>query len=164
MSELYKILCRTDIYIPDLCEGFRPKPYSSLLTPNMIFWCLKSGKHTVLRCQHCAIFLWHLDRSCASLHTDTHLHLFFPIQSNVSKADVLLTHTHTHTQIIIIICGENMGGDMEGKIYEYANLVTVWNLVEWEMLLPSFIMQRSLLNARQLGLVSSIHPPPPPVI
>lgn len=33
---------------------------------------------------------------------------------------------------------------------------------EWEMLLPSFIMQRSLLNARQLGPDSSLWAPPPP--
>lgn len=32
---------------------------------------------------------------------------------------------------------------------------------EWEMLSPSFIMQRSLLNARQLGLASSLRAPPP---
>lgn len=34
---------------------------------------------------------------------------------------------------------------------------------EWEMLSPSFIMQRSLLNARQLGLASSLCPPIPPL-
>lgn len=33
---------------------------------------------------------------------------------------------------------------------------------EWEMLLPSFIMQRSLLNARQLGPDSSLWAPPHP--
>lgn len=32
---------------------------------------------------------------------------------------------------------------------------------EWEMLSPSFIMQRSLLNARQLGPASSLRAPPP---
>lgn len=114
------------------------------------------------RCQHRAIFLWHLDRSCASLHT--HIYLFFLFQSSVGEADVLLTGK--------IICsggerkkkergGGRWGG--EGKnIWICKSCHSVEPCNEWEMLLPSFIMQRSLLNARQLGPDSSLWAPPPP--
>lgn len=40
----------------------------------------------------------------------------------------------------------------KGKMYEYANLVTLYNLVVSEI---CFIMQRSMLDGRQLGPVSS---------
>lgn len=113
------------------------------------------------RCQHRAIFLWHLDRSCASLHT--HIYLFFLFQSSVGEADVLLTGK--------IICsggerkkkrkGGGRGGGEGKNIWICKSCHSVEPCNEWEMLLPSFIMQRSLLNARQLGPDSSLWAPPP---
>lgn len=56
--------------------------------------------------------------------------------------------------------GERWGG--EGKnIWICKSCHSVEPCNEWEMLLPSFIMQRSLLNARQLGPDSSLWAPPP---
>lgn len=57
--------------------------------------------------------------------------------------------------------GERWGG--EGKnIWICKSCHSVEPCNEWEMLLPSFIMQRSLLNARQLGPDSSLWAPPHP--
>lgn len=51
---------------------------------------------------------------------------------------------------------------MEGKnIWICKSCHSVEPCNEWEMLSPSFIMQRSLLNARQLGPASSLCAPPP---
>lgn len=67
-----------------------------------------------------------------------------------------------------IICGEKKkksgrgGGGKNIWICKSCHSVEPCN--EWEMLSPSFIMQRSLLNARQLGPASSpaCLPPRPP--
>lgn len=76
------------------------------------------------------------------------IYLFPHIFSDVSQADNLLKKSGLKNKTK----KTNTVDGAKGKIYEYANLATLYNLVVSEI---CFIMQRSMLNGRQLGLVSS---------
>ena len=96
----------------------------------MISWCLNRGKHTRSGCTgdvnivpyFCGIWMDHVPLC-------THIYLFLLLQSSVREADVLLTGKKKKKKKIICSEKKKRGGEVEGKIYEYANLVTVWNLV-----------------------------------
>lgn len=117
------IVCKTDLN-SRLLSGFSARAVFFSTDPKHDFLVLKPRKtHTVGVCgdvnivpYFCGIWIDHVPLC-------THIYLFFLFQSGVREADVLLTGKK-------IICGEERRGEVEGKkIYEYANLVTVWNLV-----------------------------------
>lgn len=122
MSLWYKIICKADIHSRPL-SGFYAQAVFFSTDPEHDFLVLKPWKtHTVRVFQDvnivpyfCGIWIDHVPLC-------THIYLFFLFQSSVREADVLLTGKK-------IICAEIRGGEVEGKIYEYANPVTVWNLV-----------------------------------
>lgn len=94
----------------------------------MISWCLNRGKHTRSGCTgdvnivpyFGGIWMDHVPLC-------THIYLFLLLQSSVREADVLLTGKKKKS--FAVKKKKNRGEEVEGKIYEYANLVTVWNLV-----------------------------------
>lgn len=155
MSPCYKIICKADIHSRPL-SGFYARAVFFSTDPEHDFLVLKPWKtHSVRVFQDvnivpyfCGIWIDHVPLC-------THIYLFFLFQRSVREADVLLT-------------GKNNlrwkqgrgGGGGEKNIWICKSCHSVEPCNEWEMQSPSFIMQRSLLNARQLGLASSHHASP----
>lgn len=103
--------------------GFSARAVFFSTDPRHDFLVLKPRKtHTVGVCNDVNIVPYFCGIWTDHVPPCTHIYLFFLFQNSVSEADVLLTGK--------IICSEKTGGGGgEGKIYEYANFVTVWNLV-----------------------------------
>lgn len=116
------------MYIPDLCQVFLLELYSSPLTLNVISWCLSRGKHTRTGCTRmstsCHISVASGWIMCLSAHIFIY---FFPPSRGVSGRQMSCSQEKNNLR------WKKGGGSREGgggkKIYEYANPVTVWNLV-----------------------------------
>lgn len=89
----------------------------------------------------------------------THIFIYFSSSRAVSGRQMSCSQEKKK----LIICCENRGREAEGEknIWICKSCHSVEPCNEWEMLSPSFIMQRSLLYARQLGLASTSSTPPP---
>lgn len=146
-------ICKTAIHSGPL-SGFSAEAVFFSTDPEHDFLVLKPWKtHTfrgLRRCQHRAIFRWHLDRSCASLHTYLFIFLL-PEQCHEGRCPA-------HRKNNLHWKKGRGGGGKNIWICKSCHSVEP---CEWEMLSPSFIMQRSLLNARQLGPASSFPRTPP---
>lgn len=124
MSPCYKIICKADIHSRPL-SGFYARAVFFSTDPEHDFLVLKPWKtHSVRVFQDvnivpyfCGIWIDHVPLC-------THIYLFFLFQRSVREADVLLTGKNN------LWWKQGRGGGGGGrKIYEYANPVTVWNLV-----------------------------------